>query len=316
MANLEMKARGLEARRAARQGDGRAARDALPLAYEILGDVGVNGMVLAPVMAQDDEAAQVPGAEIRINDAAGSGGANLSAFTGGDENAVRLLAASRSEAANHASTQRPGESGTFAVLLAVRRPLLVCAAPSNCACRLLGGFSGWLSGSPSTKRSLPGRRSRPARTAFGRLSADVFSYEAYASGARDEKPCARLEAIGIVDAVQDGDLLDLHAIGAPDAPEVLAALYGVVDAAEAASAFRRRRQRGRDECATGEQTEKEDTYPLRRISRHPCRPEAGEMFDMVESMSSLMKYRGPFARPHGRWTPGRLPPGCVRVPGR
>ena len=77
MANLEMKARGSEARRAARQGDGRAARDALPLANEILGDVGVNGMVLAPLMAQNDEAAQVSGAEIRINDAAGSGGANL-----------------------------------------------------------------------------------------------------------------------------------------------------------------------------------------------------------------------------------------------
>ena len=142
MANLEMKARGSEAWRAARQGDGRAARDALPLAYEILGDVGVNGMVLAPVMAQDDEAAQVSGAEIRINDATGSGGANLSSLPGGDEDAVRLLAASRSEAANHTPTQRPGESGPLSIRFAVRRPLLVCAAPSNCACQPPREFTG------------------------------------------------------------------------------------------------------------------------------------------------------------------------------
>ena len=82
MANLEMKARGLEAWRAARQGDGRSARDVLTLANEIFGDVGVDGVVLATVVAQDDEAAQVPGAEIRINDTAGSGGANLSLARG------------------------------------------------------------------------------------------------------------------------------------------------------------------------------------------------------------------------------------------
>ena len=231
-------------------------------------------MILAPVVAQDDEAPQVAGADIGINDAARSGGANLVALAGGDDDAVRLVAAAPLEAANHASAQGPGEPGPLAVRLAVRRFLLLTRCGRAALFSLREDFRTCLA--EALRRGGAAQRGRRS----GGLALTLFRMRrvALAPGMKSRWPISRRSGLSMpfrtaICSTSTPYARPMRQRFSPRftvwrTPPVSRLLFGV-GSGGATSAQPVSRQSNR-------------TQPLRRTARHLRDPDAGEAFNMAD----------------------------------